>query len=193
VYAIYNGADDNASGTAALLELARRIALRPLERDVVFVWFGAEELGMVGSRWLVAHRTPAISAANAVAMLNMDMIGRLRDCRLFVESRETAHGFAALIDDVSRGTRLDTRPWEPSRGPWGASDHMAFIDARVPSLFLFTGLHGEYHRPTDDLPTLNLQGLGTVVGFAESLVRNLDAAVARAPGDFTFRAPGAAR
>jgi hypothetical protein len=177
IHAVHNGADDNASGTAVVLELARRIVRMPLRRDVVFALFGAEELGLVGSRWLVAHRPPALRAIAAV--MNLDMVGRLRDCRLFVESRETAPVFGAAVEFANRAFGFDARPWEPSRGAWGASDHMSFIEARVPGIFLFTGLHDDYHRPEDDVSAINHRGLAAVADFAEALLRRVDELAAR--------------
>lgn len=186
VHAVHNGADDNASGTAAVLELARRVARAPLRRTVAFALFGAEELGLVGSRWLVAHRPAALR--DVAAMVNLDMVGRLRECRLFVESRETAPAFAPAVESANADVRFDARPWEPARGPWGASDHLSFIDARVPAVFLFTGLHEVYHRPADDPPTLNHRGLAAVADFAEALLRRVDDAVAADPRALRFRA-----
>jgi len=186
VHAIHNGADDNASGTAVVLELARSVARAPLRRTVVFTLFAAEELGLVGSRWMVAHRPPALGDITAV--MNLDMVGRLRGCRLFVEARETARALPGAVEEANAGFGFDARPWEPTRGAWGASDHQSFIDARVPAVFLFTGLHEEYHRPADDPPTLNHRGLGAVAGFAEALLRRVDAAAARDPSALRFSA-----
>ncbi len=184
VYDIYNGADDNASGTSAVLELARRFAAQPASRDIVFAWFGAEEEGLLGSRWMVAHRPPSLT--DVTAMMNLDMVGRLRECRLFVEARETARALAPIVEAANEPFHFDARPWEPSRGSWGASDHMSFTDARVPAVFLFTGLHDVYHRPADDPPTLNYQGLGAVVGYAERVIRAMADASVRDPQSFTF-------
>jgi aminopeptidase YwaD len=184
VYGIYNGADDNASGTSAVLEVARRVAREPAAVDVVFAWFGAEEEGLVGSRYMVAHRP--LSLANMTAMMNLDMVGRLRGCRLFVESRETAPAFGPLVDAANAGFGFDARPWEPSRGAWGASDHMSFTDARIPSVFLFTGLHDVYHRPADDAPTLNYPGLAAVASYAERLVRDIAERSTRDATGFVF-------
>ena len=184
VYGIYNGADDNASGTSAVLELARRIAQRPASVDVVFAWFGAEEEGLLGSRYMVANRPRAL--VDVTAMMNLDMVGRLRECRLFVESRETAPALGAIVESANEPFGFDARPWEPSRGAWGASDHMSFTDARVPAVFLFTGLHDVYHRPADDAPTLNYRGLAAVSGYAERVLRGIADAAARDPHGLTF-------
>ncbi len=171
--AIHNGADDNASGVAALLELARRLQARPAPRTVVFVWFGAEELGLLGSAHLAAHPVEATRALGA--MLNMDMVGRLNACRLFVESEGLSPAARAGVAGANAGYGFDARPWEPWRGSWGASDHMSFSRARVPVVFLFTGLHDDYHSPSDDAPTLNYPGLAAVAGYAEATLRALAA------------------
>jgi Zn-dependent M28 family amino/carboxypeptidase len=186
VHAVHNGADDNASGTAVVLELARRVARAPLRRDVVFALFAAEELGLVGSRWLVQHRPAPLR--DIAAVMNLDMVGRLRDCRLFVEARETAALFAPAVEAANAPFGFDARPWEPTRGAWGASDHMSFIEARVPGVFLFTGLHDEYHRPPDDPPTVNHRGLGAVADFAEAILRRVDEGAARDPDALRFNA-----
>ncbi len=184
VYAIYNGADDNASGTAAVLDLARRLAQRPASRDVVFAWFSAEEEGLLGSHALLEHRPPALR--EVTAMVNLDMVGRLRGCRLYVESRETAPAFASLVGAVNEPFHFDARPWPIEQGSWGASDHMSFTAARIPALFLFTGLHDDYHRPHDDPPTLNVPGLAGVTAWAEALVRALADTARRAPASLRF-------
>jgi Zn-dependent M28 family amino/carboxypeptidase len=115
-------------------------------------------------------------------MVNLDMVGRLRECRLFVEERATARALPAIVDAANGPYGFDARPWEPTRGAWGASDHMTFTDARIPAVFLFTGLHDDYHRPHDDAPTLNYRGLGAVVGYAERVLRLVaDAALRDAP------------
>lgn len=171
--AIHNGADDNASGTSVLLEVASRLATQRAERDVVVAWFGAEELGLLGSRHLVQHPVPATE--HTAAMLNLDMVGRLRDCRLFLEGRSTARGFAEVVRAANSPYQFDARPWEPSRGSWGSSDQQSFLDARIPALFFFTGLHDDYHSPTDDAPTLNYAGLASVAGFAEAVLRGVAA------------------
>jgi len=170
---IHNGADDNASGVAALLEIARRVRARPLGRTVVFVWFGAEELGLLGSRYLVEHPVPATQSVGA--MFNMDMVGRLAGCRLFVEGAGLSPEVRGAVLTANTGIGLDAGPWESWRGSWGASDHMNFSRAHIPTVFFFTGLHADYHRPSDDTPTLDYPGLATVARFAEVVLRNVAA------------------
>lgn len=171
--AIHNGADDNASGSAAVLELARRFARRPGARDMVFAWFGAEELGLVGSTHLATHPVPATE--RLAAMANFDMVGRLRDCRVVVEGRETARSFGEIVRRANDPYGFDARPWDPRRGSWGSSDHESFSSRGTPVIFFFTGLHDDYHTERDDLPTLNLAGTSAVVGFAERALREIAA------------------
>ncbi len=170
---IHNGADDNASGVAALLELARQLRARPVERTVVLVWFGAEELGLLGSRFLVEHPLPATQQVGA--MMNMDMVGRLNGCRLFVEGSGLGPAVQRAVHTANDSFHLDARPWESWRGSWGASDHMNFSRVRVPTLFFFTGLHPDYHAPSDDPPTLDYPGLAAVTRFAEAVLRQMSA------------------
>lgn len=170
---VHNGADDNASGTAAVLELARRVRTRPLRHSVTFVWFGAEELGLVGSQYLAAHPTGAV--VNTRAMWNFDMVGRLRGCRLYLERDRASGRFEQTLAGVNARWGFDARPWNPRQGSWGASDHMSFAAMGVPTIFFFTGLHGEYHGPRDDSPTLNYRGEASVISLAEALARTWDA------------------
>jgi hypothetical protein len=171
---IHNGADDNASGAAAVLELARRLQARPAARDVVLAWFGAEEYGLLGSAHLA--RNPVSTTRALAAMMNFDMVGRLRDCRVVVEGTESARGFAGVIARANAPSGYDVRPWDHRRlGAWGASDHESFSSRGTPVLFFFTGLHAEYHTELDDLPTLNLPGIVAVTSLAERALREVAA------------------
>lgn len=167
--AIHNGADDNASGTAALLELARRFAERGEKprRRLVFIAFSGEERGLLGSAHYV-KRDPVIPLDKTVMMVNFDMVGRLRQERLIVYGTKTAEGLEEII------TKLDEKydALRISQVPLGvpASDHITFYRQNIPSLHLFTGTHPEYHMPTDDVETLNYPGMEAVVSFAENLI-----------------------
>ncbi|MDF1504342.1 M20/M25/M40 family metallo-hydrolase, partial [Roseisolibacter sp. H3M3-2] len=160
------GADDNASGAAAVLELARRLAASPPRRSVLLVHFDAEELGLVGSRVFVEH-APVPTRAVAL-MLNLDMVGRLRDGRLTVEPSAAPAHVRALVD--SAAARLGVRVVR-STSLADRSDHASFAKVRVPALMLTTGLHGDYHRATDVASRLDLAGLARVVDLAEAVVR----------------------
>lgn len=151
---------------------------------MVFAWSGAEELGLLGSRWLVRHRPPRVTVP--VAMVNLDMVGRLRGCRLYVESRGSARSLPALVDAANAGFGFDARPWERTRGHWGLSDPMSFTAARVPAVSLFTGLHDDYHRPSDDPPTLNHRGLAAVAAFAARVTRAIADGADHDPAGFAF-------
>lgn len=165
---IHNGADDNASGTAALLEIARRLAERPPRRSVVLVAFSGEELGLLGSAAYV--KTPAVALDRTVAMVNLDMVGRLRNDRLLVFGSETAAELPALLDSLNRGAALDLRT---SGDGYGRSDHQSFYLAKKPVLHLFTDLHEDYHRPSDDWERINVPGLLRVAAFATEVTRAL--------------------
>ncbi len=160
---IYNGADDNASGVAALIEIARTLANRPqrLRRRVVFIAFTGEERGLRGSAHYVSH--PLVPLEKTVAMLNLDMVGRLRDDKLIVFGSGTAVGFAELIDRINRpyGLKLKMMP-----SGFGPSDHTSFYAKKIPVMHFFTDRHGDLHRPSDDFETLNIAGMRRVSEFA---------------------------
>jgi hypothetical protein len=178
---IHNGADDNASGTVALLEIARRLAAAPPRRSIVLVAFSGEEL-VLGSAAYV--RAPAVPLERTTAMVNLDMVGRLRNDRLLVFGSETATELPALLDSLNRAARFDLHA---SGDGFGRSDHQSFYLARKPVLHLFTDLHEDYHRPGDDAEKINVAGLVRVAGFAADLVRAL--ADRTAPLSFVFKAP----
>lgn len=155
---IHNGADDNASGTAGLIELARALAHgeRP-NRSILFIAFSGEESGLLGSAHYVNHPTAPLE--RMAAMLNMDMIGRLRDRRLQVFGVQTSPEFDPLVERMAEGLDLKLKT---SGGGFGPSDHTSFYRKKVPVLHFFTGIHNEYHRPSDDADTINAEG-GAVV------------------------------
>ena len=166
--AIRNGADDNASGTAAVMELARLLSRHAPRRSVVFVTFSGEELGLLGSQRFV-ERSP-VPIDRVVAMLNFDMVGRLRNQRLIVYGVETATEMRSLVDSAASGTGLDVRAVGDGFGP---SDHSSFYARGVPVLHFFTDLHEDYHRATDDADKVSAAGVGRVVGLAERVVRSI--------------------
>jgi hypothetical protein len=153
---IHNGADDNASGTSALLEVAGALVERRAEmrRRILFLSFSGEELGLLGSKRYVEN--PLIPLADTVAMLNLDMVGRL-DERLYVGGTGTCPIWPGLVEDLAKeALRSPIRLWPGGKAP---SDHTSFYERDIPVLFFFTGLHGDYHRPSDDWNTLNYDGL----------------------------------
>jgi Peptidase family M28/PDZ domain len=167
---IHHGADDNASGVAGLLELARRSARRPERpsRTLVFVGFGAEELGTLGSSYLVKNPTPAV--ATVAAMVNLDMIGRLRDDVLDVHGVGTSPVWKPLLEEANKSAGLKLRIHE---GGYGPSDHSPFYAAGKPVFFVFTGNHAEYHRPSDTVETINADGIVKVMGLVEAVVNGV--------------------
>jgi hypothetical protein len=174
---VHNGADDNASGVAALVRIAARVAAQPPARSVVFIAFSGEELGLLGSAWYVHHAPYPIE--RTVAMINLDMVGRLRNDHLIVYGTETAKEFPKLLDSLNwyAGFKLT----EQGDG-YGPSDQSSFYAAHRPVLHFFTDLHEDYHRATDDWPKINVDGLLRVAEFASNLVL----AVANRPAPLTF-------
>lgn len=172
---IHNGADDNASGIAALIEIARAAAAdrSRFPRSLVFVAFAGEERGLHGS----AHYTnnPAVPLADTIAMLNLDMIGRAHG-RVEVGGLDSAASLRADVDAAARTAGLDVRPGGPGAG---RSDDSSFIDRRIPALHFFTGFHDDYHRPGDDWERIDASGTARVATLALELAARLAARDAR--------------
>jgi hypothetical protein len=177
---IHNGADDNASGVAALLELidAYRKLPEPPPRTILFAFWDGEEKGLLGSEhW--AQR-PTVPLSRVRTAINLDMIGRLRNQRLTVFGTRTAAGLRRLISDQNRGSELALDySWEMASN----SDHYTFFSRGLTTLMLHTGLHDNYHRPSDDLETVNLEGMQQV----SRLLFNVTHALADAPELTGFR------
>jgi hypothetical protein len=165
---VHNGADDNASGVAALIQVAARLAVSPPARTVVFIAFSGEELGLLGSAHYV--KEPIYPLGGTLAMVNLDMVGRLRNGRLIVYGVRTAKEFPALLDSLNWYAGFDLKPQGDGYGP---SDQSSFYSAKRPVLHLFTDLHEDYHRTTDDWQKINVDGLKRVSDFALGLVTAL--------------------
>lgn len=165
---VHNGADDNASGAAALIQIARTLAERPPARTVVFIAFSGEELGLLGSAHYV--KEPLYSLDNTVGMINLDMVGRMRDRKLIVYGTATATEFPALLDSLNWYQGFDLRKQGDGLGP---SDQSSFYMAGRPVLHLFTDLHEDYHRTTDDWQKINFEGIARVVDFSAGLASAL--------------------
>jgi len=174
--ALHAGADDNASGTAGLMELARRIAASPLRRSVLFAAFTAEEKGLVGSKYFVDN--PPVPLTSIAAMVNMDMIGRLRDDKLNVLGTGTSSMWEGLLKTIVEGTTIKIS--QSAQGT-GSSDHQSFFLKDIPVLFFFTGLHSDYHKPSDTWEKVNYDGQATVVTIVERAVRGIGEANERPP------------
>ncbi len=162
---VHNGADDNASGTAALIEAARLLVARRTSshRTVVFVAFTAEELGLIGSEHYARHPTPG---GPTVAMINFDMVGRLEDDSLVVIGTGSAPEWPALLDSVNARRGL---PLSRVADPWGRSDHSSFYGRGIPVIHFFTNTHADYHRTTDDWVRIDAPGLARVAALAADL------------------------
>ena len=175
--AIRNGADDNASGTAAVMELARMFAAHPARRSVIVASFSGEELGLLGSQWFVEHAPVALD--RIAAMVNFDMVGRLRNDKVIVYGVATAKELPAILDSANVAPRLTIRSVGDGFGP---SDHSSFYAKDVPVLHFFTDLHDQYHKATDDIELINALGEARVVALAERVVR----AIADRPAKLTL-------
>ncbi|HEX9728396.1 MAG TPA: M28 family peptidase [Gemmatimonadales bacterium] len=173
---VHNGADDNASGAATLIEIARRLRARAAgdRRTIVFVAFTAEELGLIGSTYYTKH--PVLPNDSAIAMINLDMVGRLDANKLMVFGTETAPEFDGLLDSLNA---IHQFALEGSGDGWGRSDQQSFYAVDVPVLHLFTGTHVDYHRVTDDADKINADGAARVGRFAADLVWSLAGRVER--------------
>lgn len=166
---IHNGADDNASGVAALLSAAERLRSGPRPaRSIVFMTFTGEESGLLGSAHFAGH--PTLALTNVVAMLNMDMVGRLGDQPLIVYGVDTAHEWNTLLEPAA--ARADMTLATRGEG-YGPSDHTSFYTRDIPVLHFFTNVHGDYHRPSDDWQKIDAAGLQKVATFVVDVARGV--------------------
>jgi hypothetical protein len=168
---IHNGADDNASGTSALLELAQKFSAERslLTRSIVFIGFSAEEIGTIGSQHYVNN--PFVPLAKTVAMLNLDMIGRLKENTLTVSGVGTSPIWNGLVRKHNVGP--DTLNVKTSPEGFGPSDHAQFYAKDIPVLFFFTGTHGDYHKPSDDWDKLNYDGTQRVAKYVYAIANEV--------------------
>jgi len=189
---IHHGADDNASGTSGLLELARVLSAerRSIKRSIVFIAFSGEELGLLGSG--AYTKNPDVPLGSTVAMLNMDMIGRLRNKSLFVGGVGTSPAWKPLLEKLNAeraagehgpqtgsGSRFQLSYGEDGFGP---SDHQSFYVRDIPVLFFFTGTHDDYHKPSDTADKIDAEGLKQVAEF----VREIAVSIANEPQRIAF-------
>jgi hypothetical protein len=165
---VHNGADDNASGAAMLIQIAARMARSPPARTVLFIAFSGEELGLLGSAHYVKQPLYPLSAT--IAMINLDMVGRLRNRRLIVYGARTAKEFPALLDSLNWHAGFDLKAQGDGYGP---SDQSSFYAAGRPVLHVFTDLHDDYHRTTDDWQKIDPEGFRRVSNFTIGLVTAL--------------------
>ena len=172
VHLIHHGADDNASGTAGVLEIARLLAARRPRpaRTIVFVLFSGEEEGALGSAWYADH--PDIAMDSTLAMLNLDMVGRMRDHRLLVLGARSATEWPSLLDSVDAPYHLEVHA---SGTGWGPSDQNSFYAKQRPVLHFFTDLHPDYHAPADTWDKINADGIETIAHLVADLAGRLAA------------------
>ncbi len=173
---IHNGADDNASGTAALIELARMLKTsKAKNNNYLFIAFSGEELGLFGSKYFTDN--PTIDLSSATAMINMDMVGRLNDSSkvLTVGGYGTSPFWGQLYGsyDMAHVKRTELNFKYDSSGT-GPSDHTSFYRKDIPVLFYFTGLHTDYHKPTDDADKINYSGTAQIVRHIYTTVESLN-------------------
>ena len=169
---IHHGADDNASGTAGVLEMVEVMAKsgpRP-RHSILFMCFAGEELGLLGSNYYVNH--PTFPLKQTIAMLNMDMIGRVSKNKLYVSGTGTSPGFPQLVQDANKALNFDIAY---SNSGYGASDQTSFTSKDVPVLFFFSGLHSDYHKPTDTWDKINAADGARVTELAAKIVGEIDA------------------
>ncbi len=189
---IHHGADDNASGTAAIIELARQFAKeKKNKRTIIFIAFSGEEEGLFGSKYYVNN--PVFPIENTVAMINLDMVGRLKDDKLTIGGIGTATEWKALLEQkngppdiighaynaknqyvpvsVGKSKAFELQLNEDGFGP---SDHSSFYTKKVPVLFFFTGTHLDYHKPSDTADKINYEGEEKVINYVTSIARSID-------------------
>ena len=202
---IHHGADDNASGVAAMLELARQFAKeKKNKRTIIFIAFGGEEEGLLGSKFYVNN--PVFPLEKTVAMINMDMVGRLNENKLTIGGIGTASEWKSLVEDKNlqsgstiqlNSTNLPSTQIVKNEGVggtatsivnakiprfnlqlnedgFGPSDHSSFYGKQIPVLFFFTGAHADYHKPSDTADKINYEGLEKVMLFVSEIVKSVD-------------------
>lgn len=164
---IHNGADDNASGTAALIELARLLKQeKKSPYNYLFIAFSGEELGLFGSKYFVEHPTIDLNTVNY--MINMDMVGRLNDSThaLTVGGIGTSPSWSSILS-----TQKSSFTIKIDSSGTGPSDHTSFYRKNIPVLFFFTGLHNDYHKPTDDFDKINYVGEANIIQFIQKIIK----------------------
>jgi len=173
---INNGADDNASGTAMVLELFEKYAAtKNHKRTLVFILFGGEELGLLGSKFYAEN--PTVDLEKVQLMVNLDMVGRLDENKnVYLGGVPTAYGFGETLKPFFEESELNVTSYEHTasgvRSLFSRSDHYNFYRKDVPSLFFFTGIHKDYHTPRDEADLVNYNGLKLISDLAEKVIDN---------------------
>ena len=176
--AVHNGADDNASGVAAIIEIVEKLVSQKqsLKRNIIFIAFGAEEMGTVGSRYFANN--PLVELEKIKYMVNVDMIGRMEKKNITVGGTGTAKGLEEIISNLAKDLDINVKMSPEGYGP---SDHANFYAKDIPVMFFFTGAHEDYHTPADDVELINFDGTKQVSDFVYDLIcelSNLDEALA---------------
>ena len=168
---IHNGADDNASGISTVIELARRLSeyKNVLKRNVLVMAYSGEEMGLLGSAYYTKH--PTLPLVDAVTMMNFDMVGRLKENMLTVQGIGTSTNWESLTKKHNADSSFTLKYVKDGFGP---SDHSSFYSQNIPVLFFFTGLHDDYHKPSDDADKINIQGMNDIVSYAAKLAVEID-------------------
>lgn len=178
---IHNGADDNASGTAGVLEMARLLSTNKIKEkhNYLFICFSAEEMGLIGSKYFVNH--PTIDLSKVKAMINFDMIGRFEEKRgVTIGGWGTSSTWSSILPPVLAKANMKVNV--DSSGA-GASDHTSFYTKKIPVLYFFTGVHGDYHKPSDDIEWIQFEGQAKVLEVVNQIVMALD----QVPGVLPFK------
>jgi hypothetical protein len=167
---VHPGADDNASGTVGVIELAKMFARRAekLPRGILFMTFGGEEIGLLGSAHWVEHPTRPLD--KAVAMINMDMIGRIRDSKVYVGGVGSGSTFKPLLERAAKEHSFQV---DYSKETHSSSDHTSFASKQIPVLFFFSGLHSDYHKPSDTWDKINGEGATQLLAMAGDVATSL--------------------
>jgi len=165
---IHNGADDNASGTAGLIELAQYLGKNRPSTDILFLAFSGEEMGLLGSAHFVEE--PTVDLDNAIAMINMDMIGRMDNEKLIIFGT----GTSAVWEDILLDANTDSLDLDLVEDGTGASDHTSFYYQSIPVLHYFTDTHSDYHRPSDDVEYINYEGIAKTISHIVRVIDYLD-------------------
>ena len=173
---IHNGADDNASGTSGMIELARSLSTQQklLKRNIVFIGFSGEEMGTLGSLYYTKH--PILSLERSATMINLDMVGRLKEKTLTIQGTGTSSNWNNLLSKYNNDSSFVLKFIKDGFGP---SDHAAFFGKNIPVLFFFTGLHEDYHKPSDDFEKINIAGEASLVRYIAQLAVEIDTTTVR--------------
>ncbi len=174
---IHPGADDNASGTAGVMELARFLARQPkMKRGILFANFSGEEIGLLGSSHLASNMPFPVE--KCTAMINIDMVGRMRDGKFFIAGTGTGSNFKTVVDEILRD-QVSLKPDFSETFSIGGSDHTSFLSRKIPALFFFTGLHADYHKPSDTWEKIEPAPYGQLIGIVALAAQKLATATER--------------